>query len=207
MHQESARAPRGEARRAYLLEAALRVVADAGPEALTHRRVAQEAGLPLAATTYWFASKEELVAEAFALAAARDVARIEEVAAGLERDALPSGTDVAERLAALIARELHGERTNLLAGYALGLEAARRPGLRDTARAWTDAYRALVGTMLAAAGSTDPDRDAVLLVAAIDGLLLEQLTREEPDYEHAVLRPMLVRLIAALLPEDGHKRH
>lgn len=193
------RPPRGEARRAHLLEAALRIIARTGPDALTHRRVAEEAGLPLAATTYWFASKEELVAEAFALAAERDVARMAEVAAALEREGIPSGDDLAGSLAALVARELHGERPALVASYALWVEAARRPALREVSTAWTDAYAGLAATLMAAAGSARPRDDARLLVAALDGLLLEQLVRDTPDFEAAVLRPALERLIGALL--------
>ncbi len=155
--------------------------------------------MPLAATTYWFASKDELVAEAYAVAAARDVARIEEVAQRIARDGIPSGDDLAAQLAALTAQELHGERSSLIASYALWLEAARRPALRATSRAWTDAYLALAAAMMAAAGSTRPEGDAQLLVAALDGLLLEQLARDEPAFEADVLRPALERLITALL--------
>lgn len=194
-----ARAPRGEARRIHILEAALRIVAALGPDALTHRRVAQEAGVPLAATTYWFASKESLLAEAYTLAASRDVARIEEVVADLERDGLPSGDGLAALLAELAARELHDQRSGLIAGYALCLEAARRPALREISRGWTDAYVALAAALLLAAGSRRPEQDAQLLVAALDGLLLEQLARDEPDFEQQVLRPALERLIGALL--------
>ncbi len=196
-------APRGEARRVHILEAALRIVGRTGPDALTHRRVAEEAGLPLAATTYWFASKDQLVAEAYALAAERDVARIAAVAAQLERDGLPTGDDLAARLAEICARELHGERSGLIASYALWLEAARRPELRASALAWTDAYLGLAAAMLEAAGSAEPAADARLLVAAMDGLLLEQLARDAPDYEREVLRPALERLVAALL---AHQR-
>jgi DNA-binding transcriptional regulator YbjK len=48
--------PRGAARREALLEAVLRIVAEVGADAVTHRRVAEEAQLPLASTTYWFES-------------------------------------------------------------------------------------------------------------------------------------------------------
>ena len=191
-------APRGEARRAHILEAAIRVAGEQGPAALTHRKVAEAAGLPLAATTYWFASKDELVLEAYRLVAERDVARIRALTEALEREP-PTGVDLAADLAALTARELHAERTTLLASYGLWLEAARTPALRETSRRWTDAYVGLAQRMLEAAGSRDPTTDARLLVAALDGLLLEQLSRDEPDYEQAVLRPALERLIAALL--------
>lgn len=196
------RPPRGEARRAHILEAALRIVAATGPDALTHRRVAEEAGVPLAATTYWFTSKEELVAEAYGLAAERDVMRIREVAEEVERDGLASGDDLAARVASLAAHEL-GDRSGLIAGYALCLEAARRPALRDLSRTWTDGYVGLAATMLAAVGSVRPEADARLLVAALDGLLLDQLARDVPDFEATVLRPALERLIGALLATDA----
>ena len=69
--------PRGAARREALLEAVLAIVADVGPDAVTHRRVAEQAQLPLASTTYWFDSKEDLLTAALELAARRDVARLE----------------------------------------------------------------------------------------------------------------------------------
>jgi DNA-binding transcriptional regulator YbjK len=183
------------------LEAALRVVAEIGPEALTHRRVAQEAGLPLAATTYWFTSKEELVAEAYRLAAARDVERAEQLADALAEEELLSGALLAERLAALVAGELDGDRAGLLAGYALCLEAARRPELREISSAWTDAYRALASQLMAQAGSRRPDADGELLAAVLDGLLLDQLARGAEDFERSVLRPAVERLVVALVAD------
>src|ERR1700759_3036066 len=68
--------PRGAGRREGLLEAVLRIVAEVGPDAVTHRRVAEVAGLPLASTTYWFDSKEHLLTAALELAAERDTARL-----------------------------------------------------------------------------------------------------------------------------------
>ena len=63
----------------------------------------------------------------------------------------------------------------LLATYALMLEAARRPALRDVTMRWTDAYLEALPPLLAAAGSRDPRSDAELLLAAADGLLVDQL--------------------------------
>ena len=84
--QQSKR-PRGAARREALLEAVLEIVAEVGAEAVTHRRVAEQAQLPLASTTYWFDSKEDLLTAALQLAAERDVARLHELADRLrERD-------------------------------------------------------------------------------------------------------------------------
>ncbi len=174
------------------------MIAEMGPEAMTHRRVAQEAGLPLAATTYWFASKEELVAEAYRLAADRDVTRAERFVEAHEAGPHDAAR-LSERLAELVGGELAGDRAGLLAGYALCLEAARRPELREIAIGWTTSYRALAARLLKQAGSADPVADAELLVAVLDGLLLEQLARGAADFELAVLRPALTRLVTALV--------
>jgi TetR/AcrR family transcriptional regulator, regulator of biofilm formation and stress response len=58
----------------------LRIVADTGADAVTHRRVAEVAQLPLASTTYYFASKEELLTAALELAAERDLFRLQAIA-------------------------------------------------------------------------------------------------------------------------------
>jgi DNA-binding transcriptional regulator YbjK len=189
------RPPRGEARRALILEAALRVVGEEGVGALTHRRVAAEAGLPLAATTYWFRSKDELLAEAYRVAADRDIARMHALASTYADRA---ATDLAGALTDLLVAELGGSRTPLIASYALWIEAARRPELRAIELAWTAAYVDITRPLLERAGSPDPSTDAELVVATLDGLLLHQLAAG-PDDPALSLRPAVARLVAALL--------
>ena len=53
--------PKGERRRFALICAAAELLCHAGFEAVTHRAVAERAGLPLASTTYYFSSLEELI--------------------------------------------------------------------------------------------------------------------------------------------------
>jgi AcrR family transcriptional regulator len=55
---------RGSAREA-ILEATLKIIASHGIDAVTHRRVAEEAGVSPGSTTHHFASREELLREAF----------------------------------------------------------------------------------------------------------------------------------------------
>ncbi len=82
-----------------------------------------------------------------------------------------------------------------MATYALLLEAARRPALREVARSWTEVYLLTLSPLLDRAGSRRPREDAELLIGAADGLLIEQLaTGETGD-----LRPRLRRLTAALV--------
>lgn len=56
-----ARQERAKARCRIIAEAASRVIADRGVAGLTHRHVAKEAGIPLAATTYHFATKADII--------------------------------------------------------------------------------------------------------------------------------------------------
>ncbi len=86
-------------------------------------------------------------------------------------------------------------RSLLLATYALMLEAARRPELRDATMRWTEAYWEALTPLLAAAGSRDPHSHAELLLAGVDGLLVTQLaTGDDSD-----LAPRLRQLAEALV--------
>ncbi|HWD76461.1 MAG TPA: hypothetical protein VG371_15080, partial [Solirubrobacteraceae bacterium] len=145
--------PRGAARREALLEAVLRIVAEVGPDAVTHRRVAEVAELPLASTTYWFESKEHLLTAALELAAERDTARLLEHAA----DAMRDDVDPVEATIDAITETADGgsqaSRGSLIATFALLLEAARRPALREISRRWTEVYLLTLSRLLEAAGS------------------------------------------------------
>jgi TetR/AcrR family transcriptional regulator, regulator of biofilm formation and stress response len=187
--------PRGEARREALLDAVLRVVAEVGADAVTHRRVAEVAELPLASTTYWFESKEQMLTEALEHAADRDIERL----GGLLGD---TAADTSDPLALAVGALLdpiealgQTSRGRLLATYTLMLEAARRPALREVMTRWTGAYLEALAPLFAAAGSRHPGSDAELLVAAADGLLVDQLASGDASD----LAPRLRRLADALV--------
>jgi TetR/AcrR family transcriptional regulator, regulator of biofilm formation and stress response len=185
--------PRGAARREALLEAVLQIVAEVGADAVTHRRVAEVAELPLASTTYWFSSKEHLLTAALELAAERDISRLTAFAEQRSHD------DPIEAIVSLVLDPvedgLRTSRGSLIATYTLLLEAARRPALREITARWTAAYFDAGSELLQRAGSSDPRGDAELLVAAADGLLIEELSRGGSTD----LRPRLRRLAAALI--------
>jgi DNA-binding transcriptional regulator YbjK len=186
--------PRGAARREALLEAVLRIVAEVGPDAVTHRRVAEVAELPLASTTYWFDSKDHLLTAALELAAERDTARLLEYGAEMEH----SDIDPLDAVVQAIGECDDGSQPNrgsLIATFALLLEAARRPALQQVAQRWTEAYLLTLSRLLERAGSASPRADAELLIGATDGLLLEQLASGRDEN----LNPRLRRLAAALV--------
>ena len=206
--------PRGAARRDALLDAVLRLVAEGGVDAVTHRRVAEVAGLPLASTTYWFESKEQLLTAALERAADEDTERLRAFlgeTAGQAGDRVGQASDrvgqagdrvgqaadpVGLAVAALLGpNDSQSSRGWLLATYALMLEAARMPALRDVTMRWTAAYLEAIPPLLAAAGSRHPRSDAELLLAAADGLLVEQLATDDASD----LAPRLRRLADALV--------
>lgn len=188
--------PRGLARREALLRAVLSIVGEVGPEAVTHRRVAEVAGLPLASTTYWFSSKEELLAAALELAAGADIGRLRD-AAGTDIDEDPADAVVRVMLSQ-VGEGLRSSRASLIAAYSLWLEAARRPALRALAVRWTDEYHDAVAQLLERAGASDPATTARLVVAAADGLVMDQLARGGTSD----LQPPLRELVIALLDHD-----
>jgi DNA-binding transcriptional regulator YbjK len=191
---DRARLPRGEARRAAITEAALTVIARVGPDNLTHRAVAAEAGLPLAATTYWFSNKEDMVRAALEHAAERDIAywqQLREASKAWTPEALPA------QLTKVIEDACTTRRECAVVDCALWLEAVRRPELRDVAQRWLDAYAEIMRAILRNAGAPATAADADLLGSVIDGLIGHQLVATGP-FDTRLVTSRLKRLIAAL---------
>ena len=86
----------------------------------------------------------------------------------------------------------------LLAKYEISLESARRPELAATSRAWTDAYLRAIAPALAKLGSPDPERDGWLVFTAVCGMVLDELAAPQPEFEQAILRPAVERLLVGL---------
>ena len=127
-----AKLPQAERRRRAILDATLRVISAGGVDAVTHRRVAAEADVALGSTTYYFASREELLREAFRH-------YLSEVTSGIEslgREMPFKGAKgIAEALTELARREF-SEPALVLAEYELILYAARDPVLAEDFNAY-----------------------------------------------------------------------
>src|SRR4051812_9570482 len=81
---ERHRQERGERRRQAILQAALRLISERGVGAGTHRAVAEEADVPLASTTYYFDSLDELLDGALHLFVDEEATRLTALAERLQ---------------------------------------------------------------------------------------------------------------------------
>jgi TetR/AcrR family transcriptional regulator, regulator of biofilm formation and stress response len=71
------RGPTDPHRRERIVEAAMRLIARNGIEGVSHRKIAQEAGVPLSSTTYYFGSREDIVIAALEQAMFDDRKKLE----------------------------------------------------------------------------------------------------------------------------------
>lgn len=192
---------RGVERRQQIVEATLRLVARDGAASVTHRAIAQEADVPLAATTYYFASKSDLLLAAFRLHSEREAERIER-ALGQISETADTPIKLANRLGDWVVEGLTTHREQLLAEYELLVESARTPDLEQLSRALLDRLERLVADALAAAGSPRPDVDARLVLAAMAGLEVDRLATLPEHLDTREIRVSLRRLMTALVGGD-----
>jgi TetR/AcrR family transcriptional regulator, regulator of biofilm formation and stress response len=189
------RAEASERVREAIVAATVRIVAREGVAAVTHRRLAAEAGVSLSSTTWHFAAKADILEAALVWTARQEVARIAEIADRLEGDFDPA--EWADELADWLLGQVTGEREVAVALYRLQIELLGSPGAREVHREWGRSLRALGDRVLENSATLTPDLDIRLVVAALDGLRLSVLSAGDPDVEW--LRPAVHRQLRALL--------
>ncbi|MYW06852.1 TetR family transcriptional regulator [Streptomyces sp. SID2563] len=159
--------PTGSDRAELIADAALALLAERGMRGLTHRAVDERAGLPQGSTSNHARTRQALLETAVRRLAERE-ARV------LAPGGLGAGTDTGELVAGL-ARALHRYLTHhpelLVCRYELALEATRRPELREFFDATGMQFRAPLVALMTAAGSAEPERHTLSLVAWCEGLM------------------------------------
>ncbi|GIF07989.1 TetR/AcrR family transcriptional regulator [Actinoplanes siamensis] len=151
-----------QARRAALAAATMEIIAEAGAGRTTHRAVAARAGLPLGATTYYFPTRDDLIAAGLRHATERLRADLDEWAGRLT-----AAADLPAELTEL-TREYLADRRQVRIEYELCLAAARDATLRPITDVWMNGLPAI----LAPAVGPDAARD---IGALLDGVILRAL--------------------------------
>lgn len=187
-------------RRRQLVEAGLAIAEREGPDAVTVRRVAAEAGVSLGLMYHCFATKDQLTV-AMATRLAQDLAEAGD-AARADVHGPVAALDAVLR-AALDGLWAEVERTpgRQLLTYEITTRALREPGLGGVAQRQYDAVTAMTAAVLERAAETagvtwarDVEELAGLVVMAVDGATLRWLVDQD---SRAALRRL--RDVAALL--------
>jgi DNA-binding transcriptional regulator YbjK len=173
---------KGERRRQELVTAAAELLRSGGFDAVRHRAVAEKAGLPLASTTYYFASLDDLVT-----AAVERTSRDELAEGRRQLDGLPAGPAATSALVELVLDQLlgsdsrHGGLDAVLLRYERLVGAGRRPYLAPLMRELRGELDALLTEILVRSGhplSAEALRD---LVSLVDGAVISALIEADPD--------------------------
>ncbi|MGB3697619.1 MAG: TetR family transcriptional regulator [Gordonia sp. (in: high G+C Gram-positive bacteria)] len=172
-----------QARREAILEAAADLVVESGPNRLTHRRVAERAGVPLGSTTAYFTSIDDLRTQALEKLAAEIDADLAIVERGLA-DSQGSIETLVEQM-----HEYLTDGRKVAADVSLMSAAAFDPDLRELSLRWQNR---LIEILTAYVG---PDNalglavlaDGVTVHAALHGTAISKTTL------HTIVAPFMAQ--------------
>lgn len=186
-------------RRTVVADAALAVLADAGSRGLTHRAVDAQAGLPSGSTSYYYRSRAALLTACVRRLVQADHAQLDVMTPLVSASSAATLTDA---LADLLNGWLTADRWRHRARYELSLEAVRRPELAAELHRGGREIRERIAGVLGALGAPEPDRQATLLVACIDGVLFDSIAgaNARVPVDPAAVRAAARDLVMAVLP-------
>jgi len=178
-----------EERRTEIVQAASVLALAEGLESLTLRRVADALGVVPGLVNHYFRSVEDLVAEAFAVAAYGETSAVFRM---VEQE-----TTALERMRALIALLVTPDRDDISLLWLDAWQASRqRPALHaavsEQMLVWQQRVADLISAGVAdgAFRAKDPPAAATRLMAVVDGLSVHAAMRSPGDY--AVVRALVI---------------
>ena len=166
----------GEQKRQQILDAVLQTIAKEGVDAVTHRRVGEEAGVSHGVVSYHFPTRDELVYKAFEhhLGTVEDY--LEQV------DWQPNQTITKKQLVSILTSGIEEElagKTSTKVEQELILYATRNPELAKLYNAWEQSVVDTLSTGLKQLHYRRPKEIARVLVSLARGFLLESLTNPQ----------------------------
>ncbi len=163
-------------RRQLILDTTLRMIAAGGIDSVTHRKVAEAAGIPLGSTTYYFESREHLLRETFN----HYIGMAKALQERLGARPITRVQDLVNFLVELTNRELADEAL-LLAEYEMTLFAARDPQVAELLHQWDGVMINDIAKALKTLGAKRPPDAARTILHLIRGYELDRLTRHTSD--------------------------
>ncbi|GAS92286.1 TetR/AcrR family transcriptional regulator [Mycolicibacterium brisbanense] len=199
--------PKGERRRYALVRAAADLLCEGGFDAVRHRAVARRAGLPLASTTYYFSSLDDLIAKAVEDIGIREAEQLKAGVAALSRRRR-GAESTADVLVDLLVGDSPETRVTeqLISRYERYIACARQPGLRDIQRRIRQQRTDAVVEAVERSGRAVRSELLTALVCAVDGAVVASLM-DEGDGPRASARATLIDVIDVLAPVDERPVH
>lgn len=194
--------PKGERRRYALVSAAADLLCEGGFEAVRHRAVARRAGLPLASTTYYFSSLDDLITNAVEHVGTMEAAQLSTRVAGLSRRRR-GAESTADVLVDLLVGESPETRLSehLISRYERYIACARQPGLRNIQQRILQQRAAAVVEVVERSGRCVRTGLLTALVRAVDGAVVSALV-DDGDGPRATARATVIDVIDVLAPID-----
>jgi DNA-binding transcriptional regulator YbjK len=191
-----------EGRRELILQATLRVIGTDGIDAVTHRRVANEAGVPLGSMTYYFDSRDDLVRDAFRYHLDDVGEAVSELKTALAQ--VDMQRDPAELVNDLIGALVELSETSMIpprlrAEYEMRVYAGRDAAIAQQLATWQTTSNAVLAEALEILGVARPMEGARALIGAVQGFELERLWRADAGTNE--LRRRVEVTLAGLLGE------
>lgn len=159
-------------RMGLILDAAVRIIARDGLSGLTHRAVAQEAGIPEGSMTFYFRQRADLVRAAFKHLAARQLKSLEEVSRKVVGSDL---ADIVDPLVAMVEEEL-GDALSKIAEVELILAVARDPELQAHYTSYRESAANYQADLARRFDSPKPERDGRIVHFFLQGYSLDALS-------------------------------
>ena len=195
----SAATAKGERRRHALVRAAAELLCEGGFEAVSHRAVAERARVPLASTTYYFSSLEELVEKAVEYLGATELAQLRD-----RVEALPRRRRGAEATADVLVDLLAADptREELISRYERYIACARHPELRGVERRLLKQRVDAIAEAIGRSGRRVRSGMMTALLYSFDGAVASSLA-EDAAAPRDYVRATLVDVIDVLAPVDA----
>ncbi len=183
------------------MSAAAELLAEGGFEAVRHRAVARRAGLPLASTTYYFSSLDDLIARAVEHIGMIEIAQLRARVNELSRRRRGPET-TAEVLVDLLVGDLADPALveQLISRYERHIACTRLPALRETMRRSLRQRAEAVAEAIERSGRSAHIELVRTLVCAVDGSVVSALV--EGSDPRAAAMGTVVDIIDVLAPID-----
>jgi len=198
--------PKGERRRGALVAAAADLLCEGGFEAVRHRSVARRAGLPLASTTYYFSSLEELIAAAVEYVAMREATQLRTRVAALSRRRRGAESTADMLVELLVDSSGETPKDQLISRYERYIACARQPALRDIQRRMLQQRSDAISEAVERCGRRVRTDLLWVLVCAVDGAVVSALV-DDGGTPQASARATLLDVIDVLAPYDQQYAH